>query len=75
MIVGHLITLKKFILDINDGTNEDVIDYIEDYEMTMSLIKEWISQSGIATKLLLIKELPLCKDVNQFIYDLNLKLI
>jgi len=42
------------------------------YESSKILLCEWVRNSGISTKQLLIEQLPLDKDINQIIIDLKI---
>lgn len=52
---------------------ENEITYmIFSYESSKLFLSEWIKNSGISTKQLLIEQLPLEKDINQLIIDLKI---
>jgi hypothetical protein len=64
--------LKEAKQDIMDGDVTSTGFLINRYENIKNVIKEWITHSGIATKQLLIEELPLCDDVHKLILALKI---
>jgi hypothetical protein len=71
--------LERLVIALNKAKHEIVTGdvnctgfLINRYENIKNVIKEWIEYSGIATKQMLIEQLPLCDDVHKLILTLKI---
>lgn len=67
-----VISLEKAKHEIMEGDVNCTGFLINRYENIKHVIKEWITHSGIATKQMLIEQLPLCDDVHKLILTLKI---
>lgn len=67
-----VMNLKKVKHEILEDDFSCIGYDINKYDNLKNVIREWITHTGIATKQMLIEQLPLCDDVHKLILELKI---